>query len=458
MRKKRIWLFLWITFVLFGVAAGLIRKEMKEEKSRIFAESDKSIANPDRGFYIQVQSSRPDKIPDIAKEVRIILLAFDIEGCTGEDLPADKLEELEIALHTAKQEHVAVIFRAAYGFCADVKEPEEIEYMGRHIEQMAEVLNDYQEEILVVQAGMLGAYGEWHSSRYLDGTEEEKRESRLYILRSWEAHLKEEIKVAVRRPRFIREAMAENILKGRLGIHNDALLSTESDMGTYDEPGMERADELAWSKEYLKGQVNGGEMPTPGAFNEPENANQEFAQLHISYLNLKYNEEILSRWSQMRLEGMEAKGYLENHLGYRVFVPEIDARRFYFSGELLRDGLQMRIHLCNTGYASVPERYRVFLTAGNGEEFICKEIEAAQLYQISNGESMTKELNIQIPEKLLEGGEAVVVGLKIAPDAYDADDRDCVELANPDFHYQEGVNEIALLTWKWNGVLEVTIL
>ncbi|WP_147424600.1 hypothetical protein [Parablautia intestinalis] len=31
-------------------------------------------------------------------------------------------------------------------------------------------------------------------------------------------------------------------------------------------PVMRRwADELAWSKEYLKGQVNGGEMPTPGA-------------------------------------------------------------------------------------------------------------------------------------------------------------------------------------------------
>ncbi len=101
------------------------------------------------------------------------------------------------------------------------------------------------------------------------------------------------------------------------------------------------ADELAWSKEYLKGQVNGGEMPTPGAL--------------------------------------------------------------------------------------------------------------MQLYRISNGESMTKELNVKIPEKLWEGGEAVAVGLKVTPDAFDADDRDCVELANPDFNYQDGVNEIVLLMWKWNG-------
>lgn len=458
MNKKKACLLLWIVLLTLGMLVGLIIKEIKAEIHWTFEESDESIANPDRGFYIQVRSDRPDKIHDIAKEVRIILLAFDIEGYGDEDLPADKLEELRRALDTAKEEHVAVIFRAAYGFHRDVSEPGEIKYMGRHIEQIAEVLNGYQEQLLVVQAGMLGAYGEWHSSRYLEGTEEEKRESRLYILRQWETCLEGEIKVSVRRPRFIREAMEENILTDRLGLHNDALLSTDSDMGTYDDPGMERRDELVWCKEHLAGQVNGGEMPTPGDLNEPENANWEFAQLHMGYLNLKYNEEIIFRWSELTLEGMEAKKYLENHLGYRMSISQIDVRKLYFSRKLLSTGMSMRIHLCNTGYASIPEQYKVFVTVGDGDEGICQEIQIPELYQISNGQSITKELNIEIPEKLLYSGEVIAIGLKIAPDGYDTNAQDCVELANPNFIYQNGTNEIALLEKKWKGVYEVTFL
>lgn len=456
MGRKKAYGLLWGLVLLLAVLAAAALRELRREDCRTFGETDRRIANPDRGFYIQVSSGRPDRIEEAAEEVRVILLAFDLEGYGEGDLPEDKLEELGRALEAADRAHMAVVFRAAYGFCSEPSEPERIEQMGRHVRQMAEILNGYPGRILAVQAGMLGAYGEWHSSRYLEGTEEERRESRLYLLGQWEEYLNPDIKVAVRRQRFVREAEEAGILEGRLGIHNDALLSTDSDMGTYDDPKMGREEELDWSRERLSGQVNGGEMPTPGERNGPENANREFGQLHLSYLNLKYNEEIISGWSEQSLEETDAKTYVENHLGYRLFLSEIAVRQAYFPWEVSGEGpcdggMRVRITLCNSGYAPLLEKYHVYVVAKTGEDAVCQEIEIPELYRISNGQSVTKELSLSVPEIFWDregvrnGEETVTFGLKIAPDGDVSDGRGCVELANDAFSYGDGVNWIVCL-------------
>ncbi len=448
MNKKKwgiVLLFFWLLSLVF-----LLFMVMGREEHRRFEESDRSLDNPDRGFYIQIKSSRPDKIADAAKEVRVILLSFDIEEYGQEELPEQKMEELRIALDTAKREQVAVIFRAAYGFHRDVVEPDRIERMAGHIAKISEVLNAYPEQILVVQAGMFGAYGEWHASRYLEGTEEEKRENRLYLLRQWDTYLDPGIKVAVRRPRFVREAMAEQILTGRLGIHNDALLSNSSDMGTYDDPGRGRAEELQWVHTYLKGQVNGGEMPMPGKLNDPQNADHEFGKLYISYLNMRYNEEIISRWAGMTMEGtdVDVRHYLGSRLGYRLFVSELDVRSVCFAGELSGRGIRIQIRLCNTGYAPLPDKYRVFLTVGGKTEQLCDEVEMPELYEIAGGQSVRKEVYVRIPDEFLAGKEEINFGLKIAPDRTMTDGRDCVELANDGFVYDDGNNKLLYMQRK----------
>lgn len=439
---KRVIVTVGVLIALLAALAAAVVKKWKHDWQ--FEESGRSIANPDRGFYIQIKTDQTHRIVEAAKNVRVILLSFDMEGYTKEELAEEKLAELREALDIAGKEHVSVIFRAAYGFQDRVEEPE-LELTDRHIEQIAEVLNSYKDQILVVQAGILGAYGEWHSSRYLEGTEEENRESRLHILGQWELYLDRGIKVAVRRPRFVREAYGEGILEGRLGIHNDALLSTDSDMDTYDDPGMGRADELTWAQEHLLGQINGGEMPTPGVLNTPENADREFAQLHMGYLNLKYNGEIIGRWKSATMGDTDAKSYLENHLGYRLSLTKLAVRRVHLAGELARNGVEMHIGLRNTGYAALLEKYKVFVTVESGARQSCQEIEIPKLYQICNGQSTEADLNIKIPKEFLDGAEQINIGLKIAPDGSETDGRDCVELANRNFIYRDGVNRIISL-------------
>lgn len=416
-----------------------------------FKEGKQILNNPDRGFYIQVNSADYERIPELAKEVRVILLAFHMDEYIHEELSEEKLDELRCALETARKEHVSVIFRAAYGFYDDVSEPEEMERMGTHISQISKVLNEYEENVLVVQAGMLGEYGEWHSSIYLEGNEENQKRSRLYILRQWEEYLNPGIKVAVRRPRFIREAMKENILAGRLSLHNDALLSTDSDMGTYDDPDMGRMEELDWMKDALAEQVNGGEMPTPEEFSLPENADKEFGLMHVTYLNLKYNEEVLKRWSDMTMDGMNAKDYLENHLGYRLFLSELAMRKMYFEPELSMAGMQIRIKLCNTGYGTISPKYKLYLSLTSGEKQILQEISLPKLYSISDNQTVEGQITVKVPREFLQADENIVIGLKIAGNEAVKDEKECVEFANQELTYRDGINEVITLekVSKW---------
>lgn len=435
----------WVLLLCGAAAAVALYAVLSRETVWYFQETDRILDNPDRGFYIQIDSRRADKIPDAADEVRVILLAFDIEAFSSGDLPQEKLDELREALDVAAREHVSVVFRAAYGFQKEAAEPDRIGRMGRHIEQMAEVLNCYADQILVVQAGMLGSYGEWHSSRYLEGTDEQQRESRLYILGQWEAALSPQIQVDVRRPRFIREAAEAGILSGRLGIHNDALLSTDSDMGTYDAPGMEREDELVWMREHLTRRVNGGEMPVLGAFSLPENADREFSMMHTGYLNLKYNKEVIAYWDTIMLGEHNAKRYLENHLGYRLFVTELGMRQLHFPGELYMTGIKIRLKLCNTGYAPLPEPYQVFLAVSAGGECIYQKIQMPALYDAANGGTAEAEVRIKLPMDFVQGKDTLEIGFKIARSEDVEDGKDCVELAHEGGLYRDGINAVAVL-------------
>lgn len=411
-----------------------------------FEESQESLSNPDRGFYIQVNTGDPDKIAEAAEDVRVILLAYDIEDyAQEEDIPEKKLNELERALQRAEKEHLGVVFRAAYGFHKEVKEPKELKAIRRHIKQICTVLNDHAEELLVVQAGMLGEYGEWHSSRFLDGSEEDRRESRLYVLKQWEKYLDPEVRVAVRRPKFVREAWEEGILPDRLGVHNDALLSTESDMGTYDDPLMDREAELAWMRDHLVSQFNGGEMPTPGPLNDPQHADLEFSMLHLSYLNLRYNRKIIDGWSRQQFQGENARQYLENHLGYRLYISGLSANMFISGEDLSSSGLELTLSLTNSGYAQLPGKYKLFLAVDNGTTGAYQPVQLPALNQISNGQTVTAQLAVTVSEELLEEDAPISIGIKIAP-AEGASRRDCVLLANTGVNRQDGINDFMQLS------------
>lgn len=397
--------------------------KLERKETFTYEADDRPLSNPGRGFYVQVESDRPEEFYELyADEIRLSLLTCDLGGYLEQRLDAKKLSELRTALSAAEKNHVQVIFRAAYGFEKECAEPEDIKWLGIHIQQISEVLNEFPGVILTVQAGMLGPYGEWHSSRFLQ--EGDGAAARYYVLQQWESCLNPQYQVSVRRPRFIREAWEKGLLEGRLALHNDALLSTDTDMGTYDDEEYSRVQELEWMEENLKDGCSGGEMPGLTEWTSPEYADREFRKLHLTYLNLKYNEEVLQRWKIEPYQGTSAFDYIERRLGYRLFVPELHMTTK--STRVFDHWAEIEIRLENLGYGPLNEEFNIYLILDREGERCTLPME-----KCAGGWSAGGWFPFPVDKN-------TAIGVKIAPDC-DADSFESIQLANE-------------LAAPWNGV------
>ena len=428
------------TVLLLAAAAFLL---WEREETFVFTDQEKEVHNPQRGCYIQINSNESQRFEEIEEDgLRLVLLSFNLADYAESDIFERKLKDLEECLQEAEEYGVSVIFRAAYGFDGNCEEPAEKAFFETHICQMSEILNRYQEQIYCVQAGMLGPYGEWHHGEYLPEDDEDvAAENRLYILRMWEKYLSEDIEVNVRRPRFIREAEQAGILAGRLGFHNDGLLGSDSDLGTYDDPAMDTGEEMQWMDKNLKYQRNGGEMPSDTEYNDGEAADEAFRKMHISYLNLGYNHEIFEKWDGQTIrngtEECNAETYIRNRLGYRLNVTELKIKYRYLPSKV-----QIIFKFCGEGYAPLPKNYRLYFVAAEegGTDF--QQIPEQGIRALCCGED--KEIVMELDadkewrEKLSDG--RLRLGLKIAENAEETDSRKCVELGNNGVVFEDGIN------------------
>lgn len=443
MKKLKLWITLFLFVLLMAGAAGLLLYHYTQTDTvhMVFEESSRKIANPSRGFYYQVDTS-DGKLPDRIKEenLKLILLTLDLKEEKEGEISTAKLKELEQMLQEAHEAEVKVIFRAAYGFHSEdaYKDPENVETVIGHIRQIAPVLNGHREDVLCVQAGFLGPWGEWHHSNLLDGENDENIRNR--VLKEWTDILDESLTVNVRRPRFIRDAMESGIGIGRLGLHDDALLADEGDMGTYDDEEYTREGELSWAFEYLAQGVNGGEMPSVSEYTQPENVIKEFGQLHLTYLNKGYNRDVLEQWKKLDMTEGNAYDVIERRLGYRIFL---EAARI---NDGLRDfnSIELDCTFQNAGFAPIPQDYRLYAVIDTGENIHYAPIEPS-LSNLDGQESGNAHIEIALSD-LYDRKEgrpgSLRVGLLVSDTDNPAENRDRVQLANDTILWENGINYI----------------
>ena len=389
-----------------------------------------SPANPARGLYLQIRSNRPDKLERLQGEnMTLCLLAFDIYEYRDRELPEEKLTELQVFLEEAKAQQVQCIFRAAYGFDEEASnDAVSWDLVERHVEQISEVLNLYTDQIYCVQAGFLGPWGEWHHCRWTED-EEQAPEYRRALLKLLLDHLDPVITVDVRRPRFIREY---GDLR-RLGYHDDGLLSTHSDYGTYDDPDYDREQELKWLYKHIPIPHNGGEMPKLSEFSEPQNALKEFKQLKLSYLNSRYNKDVLEDWKGKTLEGQNAYTLLTNRLGYRYYVSKIRIPGKLRKG-LMSLGQKATVTVSNEGFAPIDQRYHWELVAKTSQE-------TRVLARFQPREKDTRDLSFGISGRLLRRIGDCTLGLRLVNDR-DPENPSYVTLVNAGLSAEDGIHDI----------------
>lgn len=356
---------------------------MFSNKTLHYHEGQEAVSNPFQGFYIQLDSADYERMSELSEEnVQLVFIAYNMNGFQQGELSSEKLSELKAALSAADDLGLQVIFRAAYGFeeGTATQEPQTLDTVLRHIEQIAPIINSYKNIFLCVQMGMLGPWGEGHSSRFFtDAAAEETARNEVAL--AWDQQLAGEIQLQLRTLTYIKSASSAGVPMSRLGFHNDALLSSADDLGTY----RTRTEELLWVKNSLSHSKTGGETAALSSLSDIENAVKEFKLLGLTYLNSKYNADVLDLWRSQAYQGENALDYIEKHLGARLYISKAVLPKYISSFRST-----VTLTLTNTGFAHTPGnlRYQIAVKENGSLQYL--EPDAVS----QNGEEVTIKINL----------------------------------------------------------------
>ncbi len=314
-----------------------------------YVESDSVISNPERGFSVQRTSRITGALINSVKKdnITVIQKLYVIPQFNNSPLSEDFLNNFESDLTAAREGGVKLVIRFSYTEEQNGADAP-LNIILQHIDQIKPVLQENYDVILYMEAGFIGAWGEWYySSNNLNNTND--RRSVLFALLD---ALPEERCVVIRTPDYKRKIFNDNnpisleeafngTKKSRTGAHNDCFLASATDFGTY------LSNDIEGDKNYLN-QDNmfvpqGGETCSPSEYSGCGNALLDLARMHWSVLNKDYNETVLNNW---KTNGCYEE--IQKKLGYRFVLLSSE-----ISNEVKPNGeIVINLKIVNKGFAS----------------------------------------------------------------------------------------------------------
>ncbi|MFN3695277.1 MAG: DUF4832 domain-containing protein, partial [Ignavibacterium sp.] len=378
-----------ILFILILVTTG------KPQQQVLYQPTDEIFINPERGFYTQLTTYNTQSpitlssLNNIKSQGRsIILRMYYLTNFRNVSLSQAMLTMIANDFNTIRQAGMKCILRFAYS--DNIGQPDApLNIILNHIDQMKPIFQQNGDVILVMQAGFIGAWGEWHSSTNgLDNVA-----SRRAILFKILDALPSDRMVQVRTPKFKQEIF-ENVnpippdsafmetYYTRTGHHNDCFLASWDDYGTYTDTTAE--------KQYLSDDClfvpMGGETCNPSPFSGCDNAVYQMRRLRWTYLNAGYHPTVLNNWT---VNG--CMNDIKRSLGYRFELLEGNYTNSLKPG----DTFDFNLKLVNQGNASLfnPRDVELILIEKNsGQKYVCKLPVDPRHWKPND----TTELNFQI--------------------------------------------------------------
>ncbi len=172
-----------------------------------------------------------------------------LDGFLDGPISDEKLVCLQRSMDNLRRHGLKAVLRFAYERDMDRKSGPELDRILGHIEQLTPVIRRNSDVIFVMQAGFVGAWGEWHSSAK---GHEANHASLAKIMAKVLAALPEDRMTQVRVPKYKRWVLSNPILGGhivvnaetahgtspaaRIGFNNDGFLAGNTCGGTWTEP------------------------------------------------------------------------------------------------------------------------------------------------------------------------------------------------------------------------------
>ena len=146
------------------------------------------IYNPERGFRLEVAVDiarkcdvwKPQEYPGItdyleseidkyaSDSVSLVQTYFYLHGYIGRQLPPEAFTTMDIYFNKLRQLGKKALLRFAYETepMGTSSSGPTMEDMLRHMKQLKPYLEKNKDVILALQAGFIGAWGEWHGSKH----------------------------------------------------------------------------------------------------------------------------------------------------------------------------------------------------------------------------------------------------------------------------------------------------
>lgn len=353
----------------FGIVISIGMILLQDTVEQKYLPTDEIFSNPERGF-IHTYSSLKDQNKLDKNEleslkrghVSTILRIIYLEQNKSKNISKKKLKLISDDFKLIREQGLKVILRFAYTDSIG-GEDVSLEWALKHITQLGPLIKSNEDVVAFMQAGFIGAWGEWHSSsNHLTSLENQ----RTILFRLLQV-LPESIMVQVRTPLIKQQIFASEdpinsnyisqiLSPNRVGHHNDCFLSNDTDYGTYSKERILK-EKAYISQEGLYVPVGGETCPPTDGF-EPNCAKSqsELAMLKWSYLNLDWFGPTLDSW---RNSG--CFDHIQRRLGYRFRLVSTELSSSLKRGQKLK----VRIQLSNDGYAPIYHKKDVSLVLRN---------------------------------------------------------------------------------------------
>ena len=386
-------------------------------------ESDAAIANPERGYYVGYDLTRPARAPLVRASGRALAISVvHLDDFRSQPISSSLLAALDAGFDAARANGFKIILRFSYHSGYDGDAPKSV-ILG-HIDQLEPLLREHADVIAVMQGGFIGAWGEWHSSTNgLDNPTD-----RAAIINALLAALPPSRNLQLRRPTFKHDFAPGGPLdaseawdgsdRARLGHHNDCFLASSSDYGTYASPIETWKQYVADDGRYTA--IGGETCAIYAPRTDCTNAVAEMERLHFSYLNQEYNRNVLAIWDD---QGCAAE--VDQRLGYRFAVTRVAHTERVAPGGVL----DLELDVVNRGFASPYNERPVEVVLDDGTTRRVVRL-AADARTWASGVKTTLTVRLRIPAEAVAGAHTVSLRLPDAEPSLAEDPRYAIQLAN----------------------------
>lgn len=448
---------------VFGVTNGLD-----------FEESTETIRNPERGFYklVQVELSTDkedieafeEEIQDIETQdtdVSIISFQLNLKNyVTNTKIGSQKLQEIQNYFDIMRKHGYKVIFRVVYDSEGKENPEPEFDQILEHIDMLKDIYANNEDILYLIEAGYLGAYGEWHDGKY-----DEDKTYRNQIIKKLLEVVPSSVTINLRKPSFIQDFTTEELNENnafseidvaRLGLHNDGYLASETDYGTFE--AEEREESLLYQHNITKYTAFGGESTkSESKYNNFENAIQDMRYRHCTYLNKTYDREVKEKWRQSIYysdvdvySGQNGFKYIQDHLGYRFVLKGVN-----LSQE--KNKQKIDIQLENTGFGNIINAKDVEVIYKQNDKIYTSKIDTDIRKDLSKEESISNlNYTINLPEDIKIGEYEVYFKVSEPYESLKNNTKYCIQFANNNIWNEElGANFIGNITIDEKTISEI---